>query len=441
MRFKVLGWLGVLLGAILLTPVVAQQGTETATDQTAGEKRGFWDRFPLYLEVQAGQAASEDISTSVRSSETLDVRSFVDIDEAANTKLSVGWTLPEGKGQFRLTFTSFNEDSYTFRSDATRQTASSGETALNNIILEEGATWWNVSIENGTFRSSSLQPTWTPALTQDVVVGPGPDGVLGTPDDEIETQILDPRSDINENGVADPNELDYLPTPFGVTKSVTDSLDNQVQFADLMYERDFGGRRYGARWGAGLRYFAYEGNLPAAAWLSLSFRNTSQVNGGYQNFTNGSLADLISMHTKSDGLGPSGKADFQIKFFRERLKLTAGVRAAFIFQQSEVRSNEFFSFVTDTSTNTQIPAPATIIQKRDKDVWHTGVEGGVQYRVAPGLTLMASYFLERYADAILLPRSFALPEKLSQAGQGVVALYRTKDFTFDGWRAGLGFQF
>lgn len=430
MKSRGFGWLGVLVVLALLTPASAQEDTQTPSDDTAGEKRGFWSRFPLYLEVLAGQAASDDISSSVRTTETLGTRSFVEIDEASHAQLSVGWTLPEDKGQFRLSFTSYNEDSYKFRSTGSRQLAASGESPLNNITLEEQATWWNLEIEDGTFRSVSIQPTWTPCC------GLGPDGIPGTADD-----IEEPRSDVNLNGIAEIEEITFEPTSLGTTKSVTDSLDNQIQFADLMYLRDFGGRRYGVRWGVGVRYFQYEGNLPAAAWLSLSFRSTAQLHGGYQSFTNGSSINLIAMNTQSDAIGPTGKADFNVKFFRERLKLFVGARAAFVFQQSEVESNDFFTYVVDQSTNALIPAAARIAEQRDKDVWHTGAEAGLHFRVAPGLTLMASYFLERYADAILVPVSFSIPEQLSQADQGVVALYGTKDFTFDGWRAGVGFQF
>ncbi len=413
MRRKGFGVVGGILLLGLILPVAAQEPTQPPIDETAGEqkKQGFWDRFPLYLEVQAGRSAAEEIGTSVSTTDVLTTESFVEIDEQDNVRFAVGWTLPEEKGQFRLTFNSYRETGYAFRSQASRLLVSDPQDN-SNITPKEPAVWWNVSIEDGVMTSRSQVPEWS--ITS---------------------------SDSNGDGQVDPDEIAYTATPFGTVKQVTPNLDNQVQWADVTYERLFGGRKYAVHWGAGLRYFAYEGNMPTAAWIDTGFRSTPQFHGGYQGFTDGVLSNIISLHTDSRGIGPTGKAIFQIKFFRERLKLLFGVNAAFLVQSSEVESAEFYTRVRESTAPGPVPAPARISEDRDKDVWHTGAEAGINFEVLPGLTLMLSYYRERYADAVLLPTSFSIPETFAQADQGVVALYNTRDFNIDGWRGGIGFQF
>jgi hypothetical protein len=406
----------VAFGFGLCVPAFAQDDPEpetTTTQAAPDDDGGFWSRFALYVEVLYGQAEGDAFSASTATSETQTSVNAIALDEVDHTQFSIGWQLPEDKGRFRLMMTGWNESEYSFSGSGRRAVVSQGNPVGNpgQTLSEAPVEWWRVRIDDGVFTSTSATPTWDPAT-----------------------------DDANGDGFISEDEIRYIPNGFGTTRNVTDSLDTQAQTWDLLFERGFGGRRYSGIWSAGLRYFDYEGNTPVAAWLRTNFVNVPGQHGGYQGFTDGATLRLINFTQDTTAIGPTGSVEFDVNFFRQRLVLFAKVMAAFVVQDSETDSGLFFSLV-DTASGALLPAEARVQEDRDKDVWHTAAEGGLRLRLVEGLHLTLSYYLYQYADALLMPTTFSIPNNQLQIDQGVEALFATRDLEFDGWRGGFSFQF
>lgn len=407
MKFRVAVILAGLLWASghCLPPAQAnQEQTQPAGSASESEqKKDFGSKYPFYLEVMGGSGSSEAFSTSVDTTAVLQANNFVTFEEQDNARFVLGWTLPGEKGAFRLVFNGFKETDWSFASSGRRFTI-----AGTAIQAPEPVEWWSIQVENGVLVSQAQQPTWDPGLDDD-----------------------------NGNGFPDIEEIRPVPLDIGTTRDVVGNLQNQTQTLEFLFQQDWGGRMVDARWGAGIRYFVYEGNLPVAAWLRTQF----QAGAGTQGFTEGAALRLVNYSQDTSGFGPTGYAELRFNFFRERLRLYLQANAAFVLQDMETDSGTFIVHVRNITTDTVFPAESRLTESRSKDVWQTGAEAGVRIGLVPGLKLRLAYFLVSYQDAILLPRFMQIPETLEQVDQGVTALYATKNFEFDGWRVGFSFQF
>ncbi len=200
-----------------------------------------------------------------------------------------------------------------------------------------------------------------------------------------------------------------------------------------MYRRDFGGRRYNGRWATGLRYFAYEGNTAAGAWLNIDL-----IGGG---FTSATLLRVISFSQEASGAGPRVSLEFRQHFFRDRLTLYQQGRAAFVLQSLETDSGEFLTLVRDPVQQVFIPANARLRTDTNKSSWQPGLELGLRVRLLEGFHLYGAYVLDSFQDVVLYPVEITIPENPGQIPQGVTAIYKTQDLQMSGWLAGLTFQF
>ena len=366
------GWVRVgslVVALALLTPVAAQEPSEESAD-AAGDKPGFWSRFALFIETMVGSASADDISANIETTDVQISRNSIEFEELDHARLEIGWTLPEGKGAFSVVFTGFKETDYVFTGQGLRSAVAdpTGFPFPSTRQAPELVKWWDIQIQNGQLASQSQQPTWIPACAPGMTTG----------------------CDVNNDGFVDLDEIEFLPSGFGTTRDVTDTLENQTQTVDVLFLRDFGGRRYSARWGVGVRYFTYEGNMPVAAWLRTNFGSSSGTHGGYQGYTDGAALRLINFSQETTAVGPSGLGEFHLNWLRERVVTYFLVRAAFVIQDAETGSDVFFTFVENSTTGNLVPVEARLFQERDKDVWHSGGEAGVRelwvrprgYRVA-----------------------------------------------------------
>ena len=212
-------------------------------------------------------------------------------------------------------------------------------------------------------------------------------------------------------------------------------MQNRVYNVDLLYGREWGGRRFSGRWWAGLRSFEYEGNLIAGAWL-----NTSQPGLG---FTDGTTLRLLSFRNTASGWGPTGIMEADFNFFGRVLQLYIQGQAAFVLEEVTADSGPFFTFVTSLGSggSFQQPLPAQLTVTRDKTVWQTSGEIGLRVNLKFGLTFDLAYNVTGYLDAIILPAEIQIPGSAGQFGQGTTAIWNTQDLVYEGWRAGVGFQF
>jgi hypothetical protein len=357
--------------------------------------------FGLFVAVGAGTGEAREFNTSIETFVTDRSISSLSLDEHDHVRAAIGWQLAEGKGDFRVAFTGFKETGYQFD-------ASGEQTRVFNTAggaLERAAVpirWWHVSIDGGTLRSERAVPTWEPAL------------------------------DANGNGAADPDEVVYLPADISFTRSVPDTLQNQIQSVDLLYGREFGGRRYSSHWWAGFRYSEYTGNIPAGGWF-----NTDSPGQG---FTDGSFIRLLNLYQETKGWGPTGAWEVDFNFFNKGLVLYLRSQAVLSFNSLEADSGPFFTIVKDPFESTPQTAAARLNAKRDKSTWQNSGEFGVRVGFRNGLQLEAGYFINGYLDAVLMPSRITIPN-LQQAHRGVSALYNSHDYIVDGWQANVAFQF
>ncbi len=217
------------------------------------------------------------------------------------------------------------------------------------------------------------------------------------------------------------------------TINVTDDLENTAMHIDLLYGREFGRRRYSARWWTGLRYFAYEGNLLAGAWLGASPPG--------EGFTDGTNLRLLNFAQETTGFGPTGIMEADFNFLDKHLQFFVSGQAAFMLLDLEADSGTFFTVVSDPISAVVFPAEGNLNQSRTKSAWQTAAEGGVRYHLKNGLHFELAYNITGYLDVVINPPLIQIPQSLIEAAQGTSAVFNTQDLVSDGWRAGIGFQF
>jgi hypothetical protein len=392
--------LSVLLAILILGPGVLGQDEPTA----AGDDAKKWP-FALYVEVAYGISSARDLWTSTSTSSSLVSANLLVLDEWTYARAGVGWKLPYGKGDARLIFNGFRENQYEFY-------ALGGQAALDptsetpaNVLVEGPLPWWALEIQNGRMISERFPPDWIAAL-----------------------------DDTNVNGVVDLDEVRY---PKGVdlslSRAITDDLQNHTQFIDLLYGRTFGTRRFGARWWTGLRYFAYDGNLPAGAWLG-----GSEAGEGY---TDGSLIPLLNLRQETSGIGATGMMEVDFKFWEERFVMYLQGQVALMMLSLEMDTGPFWVLVIDQDTSIPTPARSHLIESRNKTTWQNALEAGVRFSLKNGLQFEAAYNKIGLLDIMLLPTDLQIPSNPQTAWQGTAALYNTKDHILDSWRFGIAYQF
>jgi hypothetical protein len=410
----------ILLPAIFLlafiAPAVAQDAdAEPMESEATGEPAKKEKSFPLFVEVLYGDAASDAILTPIVTSANISFNTF-EMDSADNARTSIAWNLKRGmepvvgKGRFRLLFDGYKETGYRFGArgqtfDVFDTSSATPSTQLGDSMHD----WWILDIAGGILTSSSPRPSWDSTT-----------------------------DDANSDGVPNADEVTVLPAVIMGTTPVIADLETQIQTIELLYERSWGKRVLSASWGAGLRYFTYEGNYPVAAWIRPATAiSVGEPFGGY---TNGLSAPILTLYEQTEGVGPTGYVEMQYNVFGDRLQLYGTARAAFVLQSMDATSGEFATLVLGNSGEF-ISAPASLDQTLDKDVWHTGAEIGARLRLAGGLKLHLGYHLTAYQDSILIPQDLSVPETPAQIQFGTTATFNTRDFIISGWRAGFSFEF
>jgi hypothetical protein len=355
----------------------------------------------MYVEVAAGNSTIDEINSSVATGVESLTQSRLELDDQDFGRAVVGWMLPVGRGSFLIAFEGHKENSYSFRSSALQNTLAGATQDTPTAPIP----WWFLSIENGQLNSARTPPVW-----------------------DIFTD------DANGNGRPDPGEVRFLPADLVLSREVPDNLLNRVQTIDLLFQREFGGRRISGRWDVGPRYFVYKGNIPIAAWLSVGA-------GPGEGFTDGFQNRVLTFEEEATGIGPTFSLEIQFHFFRKRLTLYGMGRGAFLITSLTTDSGVFYALLRDPTSETLFPAEARLKHEVDKSTWNLGAELGVRVRILEGFHFHAAYSVMAYQDAVLLPNTFSIPENVQQVDQGTVALYNTQDLTFTTVRAGLSFQF
>ncbi len=80
-------------------------------------------------------------------------------------------------------------------------------------------------------------------------------------------------------------------------------------------------------------------------------------------------------------------------------------------------------------------------EHRQKSVWQTAAEAGFRINLMDGLQFEAAYNISGHLDVVLMATEIVIPQGETSAGVGTSALYNTQDLVYDGWRAGVAFQF
>jgi hypothetical protein len=375
-----------------------------AADADSARPPWWGGRNLLYLEFRYGQSSVDEMITSVSTETGNYSRNTYQIEEATAGRLAVGWTLPDGRGQFLIAYEGVKEDGYRFDAIGEQATVVGGtsETAPNETIP-----WWFVSVRDGNLSTLRRPPFWTVGL-----------------------------DDADGDGRPSRAEVRY---PAGTedsqgSRSVPKSLNNRATSLDLLFSREFGGRRIWGSWSAGARYFSYDGAVPVAAWLAVL---GSGPPGSA--FTDGVDNNIITFSQDTTGFGPTGSLGLNFGFFRRKLVLHAGARVAYLLSSLETRSADFETFFYVSSS--LFSTPATVSRSLDKSVWQLQAEFSAKFEVATGLHLMIEHRRSGYQDAMLFPVAFSVPDSRPQASQGTVAVFGTRDLRVQSISAGLSYQF
>jgi hypothetical protein len=456
--------LGLLSICLLGSTVLAQQEPEPAapaevddapavpSEEPTGEKKKM--PFGLYLAVGYGIVDSDGFDTSVLTDATHYGANEIVFKDMEHGRVAIGWQLPEGKGDFRLIFNGYKEDSYEFDSVGSARallgggvnrtcTAEELQTAFDRGLIggdelnaSPGYTisplgggclygWWDVAIRDGLLVGERTPATWS--LLED---------------------------DLNGNTEADPGEIRYLDSDSEFYRRyeqfVPDNLQNNLVTWDALYGREFGGRRFSSRWWGGLRFFEYQGTLLAGAWLNPDAPRGGGEEGAafVDGYTDQTFLNLIQLRQDTSGWGPLGSWEVNFNFYNKGLVFYMRGEAALTFNQLELESGDFYSVIETASgnANPSIAAPIRISTDASKSSWQLGAEVGARFRMRNGLEFEIGYMTAGYTDVALIPTQLSLPLSEGQVVKDdpeatLSALYGTQDFKVNGWHALVGFQF
>ena len=242
--------------------------------------------------------------------------------------------------------------------------------------------------------------------------------------------------DANNDDSIQQAEVRYNAMPdLSHTRSVASNLQNRAQHVDLVYGREFGGRKYSSRWWSGLRYFVYEGNVLAGAWLS----ETSLPGAGY---TEGTVLRLLNFAQDASGFGPTASMEADFNFLDKRLSLYLQGTAAFMLTDLSSDSGDFIVLVKSVNPEVLFAIEARLTESKTKSTWQTGAEAGLRVRLKSGVEIDLAYQITGFLDVINFPDSIQVPDVIfPDVIPETFASYSTKDIVLDGFRAGIGFQF
>lgn len=388
------------------TPAAPTDTPEPQADAPAESKQDE-KKIRLYIAAGGGAWNLDDLDSSIQTVNSALTKTTTSFSEQNHARAAIGWKRKGGKGDFRLIFNGWGEDGYSVKSQGFLAAVDT-DLAIDVGIVNDALLWWTLEIDDGNLHALRTPPQWT--------AGAPPVG-----------------DDTNDNGFVDEGEQRYEGADLEITASTFPSLQNQLRTYDLVFGNVWGPRRFQGRWFAGLRYFNYEGNVLATAWLA-------PVSTGL-GFTDGAFLRLLNFRQEASGLGPTGLMEARFNFFDQHLQLFINGQAAFIVENVETTSGAFVSLVIDGDSGATIEVPANLDNSQKKSTWHTGAELGVRLRLTNGLRFEASYGVVGILDAVLLPNDIRIPENVPEAPQGTSAVFNTQDLVLKGWRAGIAFQF
>jgi len=386
-----MGWKRILTVVVLVCVTPGLGILTLAADTDNGDADKKKSKFAIYVEAAGGSATATDINSSITTTSSRLSLANLSLDGNYFGRAAVGWRLtPKERGKFLLRFEGYREDSYKF--DAQGKQAAAVGVAEGTV---DPVVWWTVHSERGGTTSVRTTPIYNPVS------------------DEVY---------YDENFI--PNLTIHSPAP--------DDLQNRVQTYDLIYERRFGGRRTRAVWTAGLRYYSYDGNVPAGAWLNTNFAGVGYTDGG--------VLRLLTMSQGGSGAGPVFSIELQHGFWRDRLVIFGEARTAFVLQSLETDSGVFFTLTRPPSGGALLPAPAMLSESTSKSSWQPSLEIGLAVKLVEGMQLYFSYLVNSYQDVVILPRNITIPANPNQAPEGVSAVYNTHDLQYEGGVFGFNYQ-
>jgi hypothetical protein len=399
------------------TPAPAEEPAEAAEPQDEEEQKKM--PFGLYVEVAGGTGSSDELVTSIFADELNAGIGEVTLDEQTYGRAAIGWKLPHQKGDFRLVYQGVREEEYEYRSQGVlsivRPTGGGEET----IAIDADSPlvpWWFVQIDDGNLSAVRFVPMWEESFNENPVVDPP------QPAQPDYSPACVPLPD----GMLKCGEVRYDPSSPDrvITGTVPDDLQNRIGTYDILYGREFGGRRYSSRWWAGLRYFEYEGQLLAGAWLNLDSP------GDF--YTDGSFLNLLYITQQTDGIGPVGSWEAQFNFFDKGVQFFIRGEAAFTFNSMEMDSGPFFQ-VLDAEQGALLADRMS--KSLDKSTWQDRGEIGARVILKNGLQFELGYSITGYLDFVLMP-------DLLQIGvTNDAPQTNTQDIIMESAHFGIGFQF
>jgi len=379
---------------------------DEATPLPAPQYQKRESKVHLFVEIAYGQVEADPVNTSISTSSIDKAVGALVFDENDAGRAVLGWELKNDKGWFLGRFEGYKETSYSYSAEGRQARVVDNNGDPVTTLASSPIAWWMIEAGPQSWTATKSAPIWD-ATTDDT----------------------------NGDGVPDAGEVnqDFSNPDVLITNIGPDGLQNRLQVFDALYQRDFGGRKYSGRWNAGMRYFAYEGNILATTWV-----NDATAGVG---FTDGGFIKPLTFAAETTGIGPTGSLEFRMKFFRDRLIIYGLGRAAFVLQDVTTDSGVFFTLVREPSNNTLIPATAQLKTERSKASWHFGLEFGLQIRLVDQLYFNLFYQGTAYQDAILLPTNIIIPDDVNSAAQGTSGVYSTQDYQIEGGFVGLSYQF
>jgi hypothetical protein len=375
-------------------PAEAEPSQPPAAAEPQQEKKKF--RFSLFVEAGGGTVDAEDIDSSIEASSRLTTSTNLSIEDQLYARLGLGWKMPNEKGDFRLRVTNYREDEYSLTSSGLSSDVVTPPSQSSPQADPSPLPWWNTQITAGQLVTTRTPPVWQDALTETNPDTGEPEGDGFVQDDEITFQ--------------DPDVL--------VTRNVAKSMQNRVQFWDLLYGRTFGPRRFDARWWAGLRYFIYEGTIPGTAWLGSS-------GGAGQGYTDGKLLGIMGFHQQTSGFGPTAALEARYNAFNQLLQVYVQGQTAYLFMDIESNSQSFLTLWQDTTGTPSITLPANLENKRTKSAWQNTIDAGLRIKLKNGLGFEFAYNLTGFLDVILIPIELIPANRPTRE---TTAIYNTKDY-------------
>ena len=401
---------GQIMIAVLLLTVLLPGGFVLAQDGEDGEdstpvvktKRPF----PLFISVSAGSADADDIDSSIRSTSVSHTTSILSIEGQSYGRAELGWKFQNDRGMAKVIWNGYNEEDFSMRGSGNQtliDLVASGEVTQPTVV--GGARWWTFDINDGVMTSVLNGPIWNAG------------------------------QDANGDGAAQPDEITYDPmNAVTLTSATPTNLQNRLQTVDLVYGREFGTRRFGSHWFAGIRYYTLEGSIPATAWV-LGGDAIAGVG-----FTDGAAINLLTFFNETTGIGPTASMSWDIKFFDEKFKIFFRGQSTLAFTRVDVESAPFVTFVVDVN-NFLEPVDGQLSSRRNKSTWSNELDLGIAFEFDNGIGLELAYGVTGMLDAYLLPTEIRIPVTEIESGQGTSAVYNTQDYVLTTIRAGLSFQF